>query len=186
MARTSSEVRVAGSGDVYLAPIGTTVPTDTVAPWAAAWKNLGYVKSGFTYTPTLSQTDINTWQATEQIRLITTGVTREFTFVLQQTNMTTMSLALGGAIITNGTAGAYTWTLPDPSVVQEYAFGFEWLDGATKSRWIVERGALHSLTPITFDRTAEVGYSISVRALIPASGNRAVYGLGLDVAVNGS
>ncbi len=185
MARTTSEVRVAGTGDIYLAPLGSTPPTDTVAAWAAAWKNLGYVQKGFTYTPTLSMTDINTWQAVEQVRLITTQITRELTFTLQQTNATTMSLALGGAIITPGTAGAYTWTMPDPSVVQEYAFGFEWQDGATKSRWVMERGALHALTPMTLDRTAEVAYAISVRALIPASGKAALYGVGLDSAVGG-
>jgi hypothetical protein len=186
MAHTSSEVRVAGSGDVYLAPIGSTVPADTVAPWAAAWKQLGFIQTGFTYTPTYTTTDINTWQALEPVRLIAASVTREFTFTLQQTNMTTFSLALGGAVITNGTAGAYTWTLNNAANVQEYAFGFEWSDGVTKSRWVVERGALTALTPITFSRTAEVGYAISMRALVPTTGNAAVYGVGLDAAINGS
>ncbi len=185
MANSTNEVRVAGSGSIFLAPVGSTPPADTVAPWAAAWKQLGYVQSGFTYTPSLSVTDIPTWQSPEPIRMVVTSITREITFTLQQTNMTTFSLAMGGAVITNGTAGAYTWTLPDPSIIQEYAFGFEWLDGVTKARWVVERGALHSLTPITFSRTAEVGYNINLRALVPASGNNALYGVGLDVAING-
>jgi hypothetical protein len=186
MAHNSGEIRVAGSGDVYLAPLGSTPPTDTSTAWAAAWKQLGYVSTGFTYTPTLNTTDINTWQRVEPVRLITASVTREITFTLQQTNATTLSLALGGAVITPGTAGAYTWTLPDPSQIQEYAFGLEWSDGATKARWIVERGALTSLTALSFSRTAEVGYAISARCLVPSSGNAAIYGVGLDAAVGGA
>lgn len=186
MAHTSTEVRVAGTGDVYIGNIGATAPADTTTAWGTGWTNLGFIATGFTYTPTLSTTDINTWQEIEPVRLITSGITREFTFTLQQTNATTLSLALGGAIITNGTAGAYTWTMPDPSVIQEHAFGFEWADGNTKSRWIVERGALTALSAVTFARTAEVGYAISVRALVPASGNRAVYGVGLDSAIASS
>lgn len=184
MALDSSQVRVAGSGSVYLAPLGSTVPTDTSTAWAVAWKELGYISTGVTYTPSQSTTDVNTWQAVEPVRLIVASVTREFTFTLQQTNATNFSLALGGAVVTAGTSPAYTWTLSDPSVIKEYAFGFEWVDGATKSRWIVERGALTTLTPITFSRTAEVAYNISVRALVPASGNKAVYGVGLDTAIN--
>lgn len=185
MALDSTQVRVAGSGSVYLAPLGSTVPTDSTTPWATAWKELGYISTGVTYTPSQSTTDINTWQAVEPVRLIVASVTREFTFTLQQTNATNFGLALGGAIITAGTAaGDYTWTLSDPSVIHEYAFGFEWVDGANKSRWIVERGALTTLTPITMSRTAEVAYNISVRALVPASGNRAVYGVGTDIAIN--
>jgi len=64
MAVAGSEVRVAGSGHVYLAPVGTAMPTDTAA-LPADWVDLGYVtEDGVMFNFDRETEDLNSGRAT--------------------------------------------------------------------------------------------------------------------------
>jgi len=96
----SGQVRIAGTGRLYKALLGTVLPTDSVAAWDPAFKDLGYATDGFTMAQALKTLDIPAWQSLEPVRTVNTALIRNFTFELLQSNKDTLTLAWGGATIT--------------------------------------------------------------------------------------
>ncbi|MET4780809.1 hypothetical protein [Glaciihabitans sp. UYNi722] len=110
-AYNSGQIRVAGTGNIYRAPLGTAVPTDSTTALSAAYVNVGYATNGFEVAQDRKTKEVTVWQSLEAARLIPTGLTRKFKFELQQSNKTTLALAWGGVIVpVTGTAtgGAIT------------------------------------------------------------------------------
>lgn len=96
----SSQVRIAGTGHLLKAPLGTVLPTDSTTAWNPAFVDLGYATDGFTMAQALKTLDITAWQTLEPVRTVNTSLVRNFTFELLQTNAATLALAWGGALIT--------------------------------------------------------------------------------------
>lgn len=184
MALNSGEIRVAGTGRIYKAPLGTTIPTTTTGTLDAAFADLGYAADGFTLKQDLKTTDINAWQTLEAVRVIANSLVRTFSFVLQQTNADTLSLAWGGATVTAGASGAYTLDLPPAGALAEYVFLIDWSDGDTTQRIVVPRGTLTSLPELKFTRAGAVDYSLEVRAVVPDGGGDSVQVVGVDSAIS--
>ena len=97
---SASKIRVAGTGAIWKAPLGTALPTDSVAAWNAAFTNLGYMDDGFTVEQALTVKDVKGWQSLETLRAIATDLIRRFTFDSIQTDKETLALAWGGGIVT--------------------------------------------------------------------------------------
>ena len=95
----SGQVRIAGTGRLRKAALGTALPVDSVAAWDPAFIDLGYAADGFTMTQALKTLDILAWQTLEPVRTVNTSLIRNFTFELLQTNKDTLGLAWGGATI---------------------------------------------------------------------------------------
>jgi hypothetical protein len=95
----SGQIRVAGTGNIFRAPLGSTMPVDSTTALSAAFVNVGYATNGFEVAQDRKTKEIPVWQSQEAARLLTTGLTRKFKFELQQTNKTTLGLAWGGVII---------------------------------------------------------------------------------------
>ena len=95
----SGQVRVAGTGRLWKAPLGTVLPTDSTTAWNAAFTDIGYATDGFTMKQDFKTKDVNGWQTLELLRLIVTALNRSFSFELQQSNKDTLALAWGNAAI---------------------------------------------------------------------------------------
>lgn len=107
----SGQIRVAGTGNIFRAPLGSTLPTDSTTALPASYVNVGYATNGFDVAQDRKTKEVTVWQSLEAARVIPVGLTRKFKFELQQTNKTTLALAWGGTIIpTAGTpvGGAIT------------------------------------------------------------------------------
>ena len=107
----ATQVRIAGTGSIWKAPLGTALPTDSVTAWNAAFTNLGFIQDGFVMTQDMKKQDINAWQTVENIRSIVTSLVRKFSFELLQTNKATLAAAWGGATITNNPVTLGTVTI---------------------------------------------------------------------------
>ncbi|MBC7594529.1 MAG: hypothetical protein H7288_11425 [Kineosporiaceae bacterium] len=107
----SGEVRVAGSGYLYKAPLGTPIPADSTTAWNAGFSSLGYSTEGFTMKQDLKTKEVTGWQSLELLRLITTALNRSFSFELQQSNKNTLALAWGGAAIVPNAVSIGTATI---------------------------------------------------------------------------
>jgi hypothetical protein len=79
----SSQIRVAGTGNIYRAPLGSTLPTDSTTALPAAFVNVGYATNGFDVAQDRKTKEITVWQSPEAARLLTTFLTRKFKFELQ-------------------------------------------------------------------------------------------------------
>ncbi|MEO7018345.1 MAG: hypothetical protein ABI067_17695 [Leifsonia sp.] len=98
MALDATQIRVAGTGAIWKAPVGSVLPTDSTTALDPAYRNLGYAKTGFTVTPSLKTTPVNAWQSTNILRNINAELSRKYGFELEQTNIDTLALAWGGTV----------------------------------------------------------------------------------------
>jgi hypothetical protein len=184
MALDATKVKVAGSGAIWKAPTGTTLPTDSTSAYATGFVNLGYVsEGGFEFANELKTKEINAWQTIEAVRLINTAISRSVSFEALESNKNTVALAWGGATITAGTGGAYTIDIPDPSVAQEFILGIDWTDGSTSQRIIIKRAVLKSLPKVKFTRQDAVSFALEIQALAPADGSDPIVVYGVDAGV---
>lgn len=161
MALTAQEVFVAGGGHVYVADLGTTEPTDTVAAWPAGWEELGYVTdAGVTITPGKTITDIGAWQSRLPVRRIVTAETFDVAFTLTQWNADTIALAFGG-----GAWVGDVYTPPAAGDIDERMLGVEANDGEKTLRLVVPRGMVTNVGGMQFISTDANPIPITFSAL---------------------
>jgi len=137
MAEDSTQVRIGTNGHIYVAPVGTTAPTDSSSALNAAFREVGYTdENGVAISPTESHVDFKGWQSFYLIRRQITDRGLTFTTALRQWNGPNFQLMFGGGTWT-GTPGASKFVPPDPSVVPTKALVIDVLDGGATWRWYV-------------------------------------------------
>lgn len=93
MPQDSSEVRLAPNGNIYVAPVGTALPTNATMNLNAAFKSIGYVdEDGVSISPGVELTDIMMWQSAVPVKTTLDTVTFEVQFNMGQVNQDTWSL----------------------------------------------------------------------------------------------
>lgn len=88
MAQTASNVRVGVTGGVYRAPVGTTLPTDSLTPLPVDWKEVGYLTDAGVTTNWFQEStnDIRAWQNGELVRRVLTEITSTASFSMLESN----------------------------------------------------------------------------------------------------
>src|SRR5262245_46729796 len=116
MAFDANEIVVAPFGHVFVAPVGTPIPTDIDdVPDAidAAWKDLGYLnEDGIQATFGLETLDIRAWQAETPVRRQVSARTGTITVSLMEWSEDSVVLAFGGGEWTDGGGGTFSYTFP--------------------------------------------------------------------------
>lgn len=143
MAYDATQIKIAGTGKVLVAPVGTTAPTDVATAWSGTWVDLGATsEDGVTFSDSKDTEQKKIWQAFYAVRTYITGREAQLSFVLEQWNKTTVVLAFGGGTITTtaGPPAHYHYAPPSPGTVDERALGIEWVDGSEINRLIVPKG----------------------------------------------
>jgi hypothetical protein len=152
MAFDSTALFVGQTGHAYVAPVGSTAPTDVTTAWAAAWLDLGYLTpDGITINPGQTTADVNVWQDQYPIRRIHQTSSLAVQFTLKQWTGTTLPLLFGGGTVATAT-GVSTYTPPTAGVVDERALGLEFTDGSTTMRWVIKRGMVSDVGGAKFHR----------------------------------
>lgn len=141
MAQDSSEIVVAASGDVSIAPVGTTLPTTLVA-LDENWANLGYTtEDGVTFSDSVEIEEIRAWQSANPVRKIVTARDKTVAFSLEQWNPDNFILAYGGGEWSEPTPGIYRFDPPAVAdAIAEYSMVIDWADGDKQHRVVIERG----------------------------------------------
>ena len=166
MAIDGSEVRVAGAGHVYVAPAGTTLPTD-LSPLAATWVDLGYVTEdgvGFSFGREVE--DLNAWQG-DKIRTLSTKEPASCNFSLMQTNATILTVAFGGGEVTeNVDKNVFTFTPPKSGTNTERSLVIEFNDGtAITYRYVIQRSQIEGNVDFTLVRSGALTYPLTMGIL---------------------
>jgi hypothetical protein len=131
--RQPSEVTRLGPGRLYIAPVGSTEPTDLTTPWAAAWVDLGYTEEGHSFSSSTSFDPIEVAEELDPLSYEATGRESSVAFALAQMTSKNLSRALNGGTLTTGT-GIVTFEPPDPGAEVRVALGWESRDA--KERWV--------------------------------------------------
>ena len=175
-ALAASEIRVAGTGAIYVAPVGTAVPTTVNDAFNAAFRNLGFATTdGLRLTRTMDTEQVNSWQSIAVQRYLITGVNLTVAFDLQQYNKDTLPLYLGGGTIVNqgGCPVSYKLDLSSTPTIDERAMIYTWVDGTINNRLVVPRGMVSETGEATLGREQEIRLPLTFSAMSPTSGDGA-------------
>lgn len=166
MALTSDEVRLAPFGHVYVAEVGTTAPVDVTTPFAAGWRELGYLdEDGVSITPSLDIEEIMAWQSMLAVKRTPTGMDLELQFNLIQVNQATSSLFFFGNDW-SAAAGLATMSMSSNPTLDERALAVEWNDDdGNTNRLIVPRGLVTDREELVLNRSEAVAFGVTFAAL---------------------
>ncbi len=165
-------VRIAITGGIWKAPLGTAVPSDSdpFAALNAAFDNLGYISDdGVNENYDDSSDDVVAWQGSTTVRSATTESTLSLEFMLIETKGTVLAAFHRGSTIANVADGI--WKLPvKPVVADPSLWILDVIDGTKYERSvigngeIVERGAVENLAG------GARGYPMTLRCYPDANG----------------
>jgi hypothetical protein len=162
----ADNVRVALNGSVFLAPVGTTGPTDLTTAWGASWQDLGYLSDdGVSLEYSTDVEDINAWQSLSPVRRVLTSVDMTLGFTAIELKAATITAYFPDSTITEVTEDT-VWRLDIPAAPgpDERAVGLEWVDGTITNRLIIPRAEITDRGAITLGRSSAVGLEMTVSA----------------------
>ncbi len=155
MAGDPTQIVVAGTGTISIAPFGTTLPaiTTTHATLDAAFVDLGFTTDdGVTISDAMAVDDINAWQSLYPVRRVITGYSGSVSFDLLQWSKDIFEQVLHG-VVTEPTADVVHQFLPTrDGVLPEKSLIIDFIDGAELYRWIFEKVTLGADISIPIDK----------------------------------
>lgn len=159
MATDSSNVRVAVTGEVSVAPTATAAPTAVDSALNVAFVGLGYVgEDGITESRERSTTDIKAWQNADTVRTVVTDANLSYTFKLIETTEASLELFYGSAVaseklvVTPATTGG------------RKSFVIDVEDGTDLLRIYIPEGEVAEVGDVVYASGEAIGYEVTVRA----------------------
>lgn len=176
MAQNALQVRVAGTGSIYLAPYGTTAPVDTATPLNAAFKEMGYTSDkgvDLEYTPKFGS--VMSWQSLTALRQFPQSLDFKASFELEQWSSDVISAYFGGgSVITNPSeSGGKLYSVSNTPSVDERAAVLEFFDGVQKYRIYIPRVIITDRGKVVLARTGAAMWQMTIAAL-PVDNNTAL------------
>ncbi len=162
----ASEIRVAGTGSIYVAPAHTAAPADFSKGWDAPWINIGYTTSdGVKFVKKDKLDPVDTWQTVAAIRYVFSDRDFSVKFAMLQVNSDTLPF-----FFSSGTkaAGTTSFEIAAAPTVDERALGIEFSDGpAVTQRFYIPRGAVTETDETSITRTSAIKLGVTFTALTP-------------------
>jgi hypothetical protein len=155
-------VRVGVTGDVYVAPVGTTLPTDVTSPLNAAFAMVGHVSTdALTESLKITSEKIRSWQKKGGVRTVVTEYDWTWQFTLLETSTLTLEMFYGGA--TSATVGdVTTTTIPNELEVVQKAMVIQIVDGLIITRYAIEVAEISDRGDVAHNGSAATGYDLTV------------------------
>lgn len=171
MSLTSSAIRVAGTGELYVAKIdaGATAPTGTGSSLATTWKALGYTSDdGVSIGRSVNREEIRAWQSASPVRFVYSEQAFTVSCTLLQSEAEVAGLWLGADFEANSTE----WKAEGSAIPtgQEYMIVVHWEDDTVTNRLYVPRCEVTEQGEISLNRTSATGFQVTFSALAPTSG----------------
>lgn len=162
----ASEIRVAGTGAVYVAPAHT--PMNFTGAWASPWTDLGYTSAdGVKFVKKDKLDPVDTWQSVAAIRYVFSDRDFSVKFSLLQLNSDTLQFFFSSPPPT--AAGVYN--IAAAPKVEERALGIEFTDGAVKNRFYIPRGVVTETDETAITRTSAIKLGVTFTAMTPIIGD---------------
>jgi hypothetical protein len=163
---TSANVMVGVTGGAYVAPEGTTLPTDATTSLNGAFVEVGYLsEDGISQSISEDITDLVAWQNADVVRKIQTSHDVTYSFTMIETTDVTLETFYG-----NYAAGAVEITadqLPRQSWVLSV------VDGTDLIRIVIPEGQIIERGDLVFQNGDAVGYPITITAFPDDDGVKA-------------
>ena len=162
----ADEVRLAPFGNVYVAPLATTLPTTATMALNAAFDSVGYIdEDGVSLSPGVDLTDIMMWQSAVPVKTTLDTLTFEIQFNMGQVNATTWELFFFNEVFTN-VFGQASMEISSNPPSQEKAVIVEWLDDESdQTRLVIPRAVLADRESLQLVRNNAQLTGVTFRAL---------------------
>lgn len=166
MAGDATNARLWQGADVYIAPVGSTAPTDVATALAVEWTAVGLLdgEEGFTHSRDKDTQEFYSWGGL-LVRRSDSKHKRTVKFVCLEDNATVQGLVNPGTTWGTPAAGLTTTAVKTPTY-QEFAMVLELRDGANVTRRVVSRAAVDEVGDIKESDSDLTVYEITV-ALYP-------------------
>lgn len=147
--------------DIFIAPVGATMPSDTTTAWSAEWKPVGLLdgEEGLTQTRDEDTSEHYAWGGILYKRTKSKHK-RSFRFVALEDNDTVFQLVNPGSTRTT-TGGTRTSTIKVPGTYQ-FAVGMELREGGKVKRRAVKVAEVSDVADIKDSETDPTVYDITV------------------------
>jgi hypothetical protein len=171
----SDQTVIAGTGEVYVAAVGTALPASTSATLAAAFNGLGYhSEDGVSINSSVEIEEHRAWQSKHAIRRERGDEEFQVTFELLQWNEINVPLAFGGGTVTDLGGGQFKYVPPsETDGIEERTLIVDLDDGADRLRLIIPRGTVVEGVESQFARGTMSPLPITFKALEPETGGDA-------------
>jgi hypothetical protein len=163
------------TGGVFIAPIGTTAPTDATTVFAAAFTSAGYIgEDGVTESTETSVEKIKAWGG-DPVKVMQTehSVSFQFTFI-ETLNSDVLKAVYGDGNVTTTPATGAKGTLHKVNVksgdLPHKFFAFQVKDGNATVRIVVPDGQITEVGEVTYSDSEVIGYQVTVEAFAGAGG----------------
>lgn len=173
MALIASEVRVAGTGEVFVAPEGTAAPTDASTALATPWSGLGYTTdSGVTINRSVDRGEITAWQSVTPVRYVYSAAALTVAAEFIQSNEEVLRLYLGiDAFEAGALPGELAGDIPVIPQQDTRSMVLQWVDGDITNRLYIPKVEVSETGDVALSRTEATGFSLTFAAVAPASGD---------------
>jgi hypothetical protein len=162
MSQNDSLVRVGVTGDVYMAPVGTALPTSPTAALNAAFKSVGHLSpDALTESLSLTSERIRTWQKKGGVRTVTTEYDWTFQFVAMETSPLVLEMYYGGADSAT-VAGTSTTTITSDIGSIQKACVIEIIDGTVVTRYAIPVVDVSDRGDVSHTGGAGTGWDLTV------------------------
>ncbi|WP_395362583.1 phage tail protein [Streptomyces sp. YH02] len=179
----SSEIRVAGTGKLYVANVGTNAPAfgtgEPSADWTG-WTDLGFTTGdGVTFSKKDKLEPIDSWQSVSPIHYIYSARDLSLKFSMLQFNENTLPFFMGGGKVEADPAAStetFKYEIAERPYADARALGLEFTDvkaGTTNAvtyRFIIPRGQVTASDDIKLARKAASTLGITFSAMSSADG----------------
>lgn len=151
----SDQIVVAGEFDIYIAPDGTALPTDTATPLAAAYVKVGLTtRDGSAFNTAPEFKNVESHQSQYPTRTFRTKQTGSIKAALQEWNDKNFTTAFGGGTIT-GTLGEFKYEPPVGSGTDVVVAVLSVTDGTKTYLFVVPQAQAQSAVDLPFTPDTE-------------------------------
>lgn len=158
-------------GAIWMAPAGTTLPTDAISALPEAFKCLGYVsEDGVTNTNTPESEDIKAWGG-DTVASPITGKTDKFSFTLiESLNVDALKLVYGADNVT-GTLETGISIKSNSKDYENVVIVIERSIHGSFGRIVVPKAKVTEIGDITYVDNAPVGYPVTIAGFPDSNGD---------------
>jgi hypothetical protein len=167
-----NETIIAGSGQAYIASVGTALPANESSALDGAFYGLGYhTEDGASVNQSREVIRHRAWQSKAEVRRTSESEAFQITFALEQWTEESVPLAFGGGSVTDLTGGHYKFAPADADDVEnEKSLVLDIKDGSKILRFVIPRGTAVEGVESQFTRSQMGVLPITFEAMEPDDG----------------